>query len=70
MLAHTCKTPPTIPAVSPRQTRPRMVVVNFRVPAPVKEAAHARAEREGINVSDVLRDFLTDWADDTSPDDD
>ena len=41
-----------------------MVVVNFRVPADVKERAVKRAEREGINVSDALRDFLTEWADD------
>lgn len=39
-----------------------MVVVNFRVPEPVKEAALERCEREGINLTDALRDFLTDWA--------
>lgn len=48
--------------MSPKQTRPRMVVVNFRVPAPVKEAAIRRAEREGINLTDALRDFLAAWA--------
>ena len=69
MYEQTCKTRLTIPAVSPKQTRPRMVVVNFRVPAPIKEAALARAEREGINLTDALRDFLTGWAADTSPDD-
>lgn len=42
--------------------RPRMVVVNFRAPADVKDAAQARAEREGINLTDALRDFLTTWA--------
>lgn len=55
------KTRPTLRAV-PKQTRPRMVVVNFRVPADVKEAALERAEREGINLTDALRDFLTGWA--------
>lgn len=48
--------------MSPKQTRPRMVVVNFRAPADVKDAAQARAEREGINLTDALRDFLTTWA--------
>lgn len=38
-----------------------MVVVNFRVPASVKEAALERAEREGINLTDALRDFLVKW---------
>lgn len=48
--------------MSPKQTRPRMVVVNFRAPADIKEAATERAEREGINLTDALRDFLTTWA--------
>lgn len=39
-----------------------MVVVNFRVPAEVKDAATARAERAGINLTDALRDFLTEWS--------
>lgn len=65
----TCKTRPTLSAVSPKQTRPRMVVVNFRVPAHVKEAALERAEREGINLTDALRDFLVEWSegDDATP---
>lgn len=62
MTTETCKTRPTLRAVSPKQTRPRMVVVNFRVPAEVKEAALERAEREGINLTDALRDFLSEWA--------
>lgn len=48
----------------PKQTRPRMVVVNFRVPEAVKERAIERAEREGINLTDALRDFLVAWAND------
>jgi predicted transcriptional regulator len=56
------KTSPTLANVSPKQTRPRMVVVNFRIPESVKEAALERCEREGINLSDALRDFLTEWA--------
>lgn len=39
-----------------------MVVVNFRVPEDVKARAIERAEREGINLTDALRDFLTSWA--------
>lgn len=53
----------SLPAVSPKQTRPRMVVVNFRVPEDVKARAIAKAEREGINLTDALRDFLTEWSD-------
>ena len=62
MADHTCKTGPTLSLVSPRQTRPRMVVVNFRVPEDVKARAIERAEREGINLTDALRDFLTEWS--------
>lgn len=40
----------------------RMVVVNFRVPETVKEAALERCEREEINLSDALRDFLIEWS--------
>ena len=58
------KTSPTLAPV-PKQTRPRMVVVNFRVPEEVKERAIERAEREGINLTDAMREFLTSWADDT-----
>ena len=54
----------TLPTV-PKQTRPRMVVVNFRVPENVKARAIERAEREGINLTDALRDFLTSWADES-----
>jgi len=39
-----------------------MEVVNFRVPAQVKQDALDRAAREGINLSDALRDFLTTWS--------
>jgi antitoxin component of RelBE/YafQ-DinJ toxin-antitoxin module len=49
----------------PKQTRPPMVVVNFRVPADVKERAIERAEREAVNLTDVLREFLTTWADES-----
>lgn len=58
----TRKTPPTLTRVSPKQTRPRMVVVNFRVPEDVKARAIERCEREGINLSDVLREQMTAWA--------
>ena len=41
-----------------------MVVVNFRVPEDVKARAVDRAERDGINLTDALREFLTEWAGD------
>lgn len=39
-----------------------MAVVNFRVPEQVKQDALDRAAREGINLTDALREFLTAWA--------
>lgn len=39
-----------------------MVVVNFRVPESVKTQALERAKREGINLSDAMRELLTAWA--------
>ncbi len=56
------KTSPTLPPM-PKQTRTPMVVVNFRVPEDVKRRALERAEREGINLTDALREFMTEWAD-------
>jgi hypothetical protein len=61
MSHETRKTPNSLRSV-PKQSRPKMVVVNFRVPEDVKARAIARAEREGINLTDALRDFLTAWA--------
>ena len=58
----TCKTSSTIATVSPKQTRPRMVVVNFRVPEGVKAKALDRCEREAVNLTDALREFLIAWA--------
>lgn len=63
MHEQTCKTRPSLGTVSPKQTRPRMVVVNFRVPEDVKAKALERCEREGVNLTDALRDFLIEWAD-------
>ena len=40
-----------------------MVVVNFRVPEEVKAKALERCERDGVNLTDALRDFLAAWAD-------
>ena len=41
---------------------PAMATVNFRVSPEVRQAARERAEREGINLTDALRDFLTEWS--------
>jgi antitoxin component of RelBE/YafQ-DinJ toxin-antitoxin module len=51
--------------MSPKQIRPRMVVVNFRVPEDVKAKAIERCEREGINLTDALRQYLTAWAEES-----
>lgn len=46
----------------PKQTKPSMVVINFRVSPAVKEEALARARKEGVNLSDVLRGHLETYA--------
>jgi len=60
MSTETCKTPSKVPTV-PKQTRPRMVVVNFRVPAEVKERGYAKAEEEGRNPTEIMRELWTAW---------
>lgn len=45
----------------PKQTRGRMVVVNFRVPASTKEQATEICQRLDVNLTDVLRDYLVEW---------
>ena len=48
----------------PKQSRPRMVPLSFRVPAEVKEQGYAKAEREGRNPTEVMRELWTQWAED------
>lgn len=50
-----------VPAV-PKQTRPRMVPLSFRVPAEIKDQGYQRAEREGRNPTEVMRELWTAWA--------
>lgn len=53
----------TLPTV-PRQTRPQMVVRSFRIPAETWEKVAARCEREGVNPTEVVRQLVTEWAED------
>lgn len=50
-----------VPAV-PKQTRPRMVPLSFRVPAEIKDQGYERADREGRNPTEVMRELWTAWA--------
>lgn len=50
----------TLPPV-PKQTRPRMVVKSFRIPEPDWLAVVARAEREGLNPTEVVRQLAIAW---------
>lgn len=52
--------PASVQAV-PKQTRGRMVVVNFRVPASTKEQATEICQRLDVNLTEVLRDYLVEW---------
>lgn len=61
MTAEIRNTPTTLRRM-PKQTRPPMVGVNFRVPPAIKEAGVERAAREGINLTDALRDYFIAWA--------
>jgi hypothetical protein len=45
----------------PKQTRPRMVVKSFRIPEPAWAAVVARAEREGLNPTEVVRELAIAW---------
>lgn len=49
-------------AAVPRQTRPRMVVRSFRIPESVWAKVVERCQREGANPTEVVRDLVTDWA--------
>jgi hypothetical protein len=46
----------------PRQTRPQMIVRSFRVPETVWAKVTERCEREGINPTEVVRELVTEWA--------
>lgn len=48
----------------PKQARPRMVPLSFRVPAEVKDQGYAKAANEGRNPTEVMRDLWTEWAQD------
>lgn len=48
---------PRIRAV-PKQSRPAMLLKNFRVPAQLWAKVEARAAREDVNPSDVVREAI------------
>lgn len=51
----------TLPSV-PRQTRPRMVVMSFRLPVDVRDKLYAKAEADGLNPTEVVRSLVADYA--------
>lgn len=53
-------TSPTITPV-PRQTRPNLVMMSFRLPPELKDKLYAKAEQEGVNPTEVLRDLVAEW---------
>lgn len=50
-----------VPTV-PKQTRPRMVPLSFRVPAETKDQGYAKADRLGVNPTEVMRQLWVAWA--------
>ena len=63
MSGETVYTPPTVDPVAPKQSRPSMILRTFRVAEDLWERAKERGEREGVNLSDVIRDALEKYAD-------
>lgn len=55
-------TSPTIAAV-PRQTRANLVMMSFRLPPELKDKLYAKAAREDVNPTEVLRDLVAQWVD-------
>ncbi|HEY0889323.1 MAG TPA: hypothetical protein VGE38_06920 [Nocardioides sp.] len=41
--------------------KPKMVMRSLRVPEKLWDAAKAKAEAQDLNVSDVVRELLSDW---------
>ena len=46
----------------PKQSRERMVPLSFRAPAESKERGYAKAERQGLNPTEVMRALWVEWA--------
>lgn len=46
----------------PKQSRPRMVPLSFRATAEAKEKGYAKAARQGLNPTEVMRELWTQWA--------
>lgn len=50
-------------APMPRQTRPNLVMMSFRLSPESKAKLYAKAERKGLNPTEVLRELVEKWAD-------
>lgn len=56
----TCNTLPPMP----RQTRPRMVVMSFRLPEDIREQLDAKAAAQGMNPTEIVRALVADYVGD------
>lgn len=52
----------------PKQSRPRMEPLSFRATAEAKALGYAKAQRLGLNPTEVMRDLWTEWAEDDEDD--
>lgn len=41
-----------------------MVVMSFRLPAATKDALDRKAQARGLNPTEVVRELVTEWAED------
>ena len=53
-------TRPTLTPV-PKQTRPSLVMMSFRLSPEEKDALYAKAAREGLNPTAVCRQLVAEW---------
>lgn len=53
-------TSPTLASV-PKQTRPSLVMMSFRLPPELKDELYAKAAREGVNPTEILRVLVAEW---------
>lgn len=45
----------------PRQTRANLVMMSFRLPPDLKDKLYAKAAREDVNPTEVLRVLVAQW---------
>lgn len=53
-------TSPTIATV-PKQTRPNLVMMSFRLPPELKAKLYEKAESAGENPTEVVRALVAEW---------